>query len=98
MPKVDPEHPNARQHFHAFLSSGRDPVKLAQLMVNLHTVAEADNGPAFDELCAFADKLAATVDPKQACEAARVEVEKKPAKPAELGAEAGELAAAATKN
>lgn len=96
MAKVDPEHPNARQHFHAFLSSGRDPVKLAQLMVDLHTIAEADGGPAFDELCAFADKLASTVDPKAACEAARIEVEKKPVK--EAGAAApGELAAAAAK-
>lgn len=95
MAKVDPEHPNARQHFHAFLSSGRDPVKLAQLMVDLDTVAAADGGPAFDELCTVASKIAATVDPKAALEAARIEVEKKPVK--EANVDPGELAAAAAK-
>lgn len=92
---VDKDHPNPRQKFHDFMSSGRDPVKLAQLMEDLHTVAAFDSGAAFDETCAVVSKIAATVDPKGALEAARVEVEKKPAK--EAAAEAGELVAAASK-
>lgn len=88
MPKVDPEHPNPRAQFHAFMSSGRDQVKLAQMMVDLTTIATADESATFDEACALVGKIAAAVDPKGACTAARVEVEKKPAKdPEPVGAE-----------
>jgi hypothetical protein len=77
---IDPEHPAPRAKFHAWLSDGRDPSKVEQLIEDMHAVS----GSAFDELCSFASKLAATEDPKGACNAARVEIEKRPTKPAAL--------------
>lgn len=68
---------NPRQKFVDWLAE-HDPAQVEQLVLDLHAVSPQ----AFTEICAFAAKLRACADPKAACEAARVEVEKRPTRPA----------------
>lgn len=69
--------PNPRKEFVDWLGK-HDPAAIEQLVVNLAACSET----SFAEVCDLAAKLAQAADVKGACEAARIEVEKRPKKEA----------------
>lgn len=69
------EHPAPRAELVRYLNA-RDPYAIEVLIANLHTISDT----AFTEVCELVSKIAATQDPKAAVDAARAEVDKRPAR------------------